>query len=351
MNSSDITRIISCNSALKSCRGPIGPVGSTGYTGNTGPTGIPGSAVAKGDTGDTGPTGYTGPTGIPGSAVAKGDTGDTGPTGPTGEIGPTGVTGPAAISSVGSNIAASYYNTETFGISGDTGTSFPYNNTFIEVGGITSVGSRIYVPVDGIYEAWFSLQTNYIGPGTSKYLYMWLRINGIDIEWSGGRIQINSNNEEQLPIIPYILDLKAGDYIEFVAQGDNTVDFQGLAITGPTGLPGGSVGPSIPSIISGIKKIASDIGTTGQTGPTGSNRSNRNNRSNRRNRTDRTIWFGRSNWIHRNTRNTWFCYRNRSNRTNRTNITNRKLFKSRSSIWQRCNCINISISISISNYK
>jgi hypothetical protein len=92
-------------------------------------------------------------------------------------------------------------------------------------------------------------------------LYIWLRVNGVDVDWTNGRIEVNSNNGDSLPIVPYILSLNAGDTIEFVAQGTDP-DFQGLAATD---VPG----PDIPSVITGIKLVAVDIGTTGPTGPTG----------------------------------------------------------------------------------
>ena len=171
----------------------------------------------------------------------------------------TGPTGPASI---GSNVAASYFNDQTFGITGPgyTGTTFSYNQTAVEVGGITLVnGTQITVPKTGTYEAWYSLQSNFIGGGASQFLYIWLRINGVDAPWTNGRIEVNSNNGDQLPIVPYILSLNAGDYVEFVAEG-TTGDFEGLAVTG---VPG----PDIPSLIVGIKEIATDIGTTGPTGP------------------------------------------------------------------------------------
>jgi hypothetical protein len=60
---------------------------------------------------------------------------------------------------------------------------------------------------------------------------------------------VNSNNGDSLPIVPYILELNAGDYIEFVAMADD-INCQILALNG-TGIPGGA----IPSIIAGIKEI------------------------------------------------------------------------------------------------
>ena len=105
---------------------------------------------------------------------------------------------------------------------------------------------------------------DYTAGGASEYLYIWLRINGIDVNWTNGRIEVNSNNGNQLPIVPYIINLNVGDYIEFVAQGSST-GFQGLSSADILDF----IGPDIPSVIVGIKEIAADIGSTGYTGPTG----------------------------------------------------------------------------------
>jgi len=250
--------------------GPSGPIGETGPTGpfGTGPTGPTGVQGLTGPTGFTGPQGFTGTTGPTGVQGLTGPTGSTGPSGITGATGPTGVQGligPTGAVSIGTNVAASYYRDTTFGITGPgfTGTTFSYNQTAVQIGGITlSSGSQITVPKTGVYEAWYSLQSSFIGGGSSQFLYIWLRINGIDVPWTNGRIEVNSNNGDSLPIVPYILTLNAGDYIEFVAEGTSG-DFEGLAVTG---VPG----PDIPSLIVGIKEIAVDIGTTGPTGPRGS---------------------------------------------------------------------------------
>jgi hypothetical protein len=244
--------------------GPTGTTGPTGPTGTTGPQGLPGFATNTGATGTTGPIGRTGPTGVTGYTGSTGFTGTTGPSGPSGPSGPTGFTGPTGPMGFGSNRVASYYNTSTFSITGPgfTGTTFAFNQTAVEVGGVTLVDStKITVPTTGIYEAWYSLQSSYTGGGSTEFLYIWLRINGQDAEWTNGRIEVNSNNGDTLPIVPYILSLNAGDYIEFVAEGTNT-DFIGL---GATGVPG----PDIPSVIAGIKEVAVDIGTTGPSGWTG----------------------------------------------------------------------------------
>ena len=243
--------------------GSTGPIGLQGLTGSIGPTGL------QGLTGSIGPTGFTGLTGTTGST---GSVGPTGFTGATGTIGSTGATGPV---SQGTNIAATYYSmiTQNIGAS-PTINVFNYDvATGLSVGGIQlgnisgSTGTRLIVPKTGVYEAWYSLQLTSTG-SQDMYTYIWIRKNGVDIPDTNGRIQTKSNTSDSLPIVPYILQLNAGDYIEFVAtavpNGGSASLMQALAVSTPT-----APVSSVPSIIVGIKQIATDIGTTGPTGPVG----------------------------------------------------------------------------------
>jgi hypothetical protein len=165
------------------------------------------------------------------------------------------------------NIYGSFYSTATQNIaSASPATVFVYNSTAV-ANGVTLEASgalmqRVKVSRTGIYEAWYSIQlAKTSGPSSSSYTYIWIRVNGVDVTDTNGRIQLNSNNGDSLPMVPYFLSLTAGDYIEFVAETD-TVGLQALAVTG-------TPGPDIPSIIVGVKLIAENIGTTGPTGPTG----------------------------------------------------------------------------------
>ena len=88
-----------------------------------------------------------------------------------------------------------------------------------------------------------------------------MKLNGNDVTDTNGRITSVSNTPDSLPIVPFILHMNAGDYVEFAAQGD-LAGWQALHVTG-------TLGPDIPSIIVGIKEVAADIGSTGLTGSTG----------------------------------------------------------------------------------
>jgi hypothetical protein len=72
------------------------------------------------------------------------------------------------------------------------------------------------------------------------------------VDYTNGRVFINATNQDSLPIVPYILQLNAGDYIEFAAQTDgiDDSDCQILSQVSPFGTV-----PSIPSISVGVKRV------------------------------------------------------------------------------------------------
>jgi hypothetical protein len=122
-----------------------------------------------------------------------------------------------------------------------------YDNVGFERNVSVVSSSRITVARTAIYEAYYSIQIHRTSGGSPVFVYIWLRKNGLDVPDTNGRVEINSNNGDMLPIVPYILSLNAGDYIEFVLQADD-INVQ-LLTTTPT------IGPRIPAIIAGIKEI------------------------------------------------------------------------------------------------
>lgn len=220
-----------------------GATGPTGSTGAVGPTGVSGEATNTGATGPTGPTGRTGPTGF------------TGPTGPTGFTGPTGPAGQTGPNTIGGNAVASYYSLVTQPITNFNAsipppapTVFTYNNTVVQRDVSLVSSTRLTVAQSGIYEVYYSIQIHKTAGGSPCYTYIWLRKNGLDVPDTNGRVETNSNNGDSLPIVPYIIQLNAGDYIEFVAQADDD-HVQILYV------PQNGIGPAIPSVITGIKRI------------------------------------------------------------------------------------------------
>jgi hypothetical protein len=150
---------------------------------------------------------------------------------------------------MGSNPVGSFYSNQTQSISYPPAipTVFTYDNSPIQQNVTLSSSTRLNVSVSGIYETYYSIQVNRVSGGSNRYIYVWIRKNGLDVPDTNGRTAINSNNGDSLPIVFYTIELNAGDYIEYVAQADGD-DCQVLATN-----PG--IGPFIPSVIVGIKRI------------------------------------------------------------------------------------------------
>jgi hypothetical protein len=159
-----------------------------------------------------------------------------------GPPGPQGVPG-----SIGSTAIGSYYYDSTIAVGNTTSTVMQYNGTFYQRYVSVTSTTKITVAKTAVYEATYSIQIHRTSGGSPVFVYIWLRKNGVDVPNSNGRVQINSNNGDSLPIVPYIIDLNAGDYLEFMVQATDT-DVQLLSIN-----PG--IGPFIPAIIVGIKEI------------------------------------------------------------------------------------------------
>lgn len=164
-----------------------------------------------------------------------------GPTGPTGPQGPSGA--------IGTTVVGSYYSTATIPVSYPPAlpTVVTYNGTFYERGTSIVSSSRITVSKTAVYQAVYSFQIHRTSGGSPVFVYIWLRVNGLDVPNSNGRVEINSNNGDSLPIVPYILSLNAGDFIEFVVQADNA-NVQLLTVSS-------GIGPQIPAVIVGINEI------------------------------------------------------------------------------------------------
>ena len=121
-----------------------------------------------------------------------------------------------------------------------------YGMTFNTVGfqrGVTigSPTSRIYTDRQGIYNIQFSAQLDKTSGGTA-FIYIWLRVNGVDVPNSASQIRIQGNNAEIFSAANFFLSLKALDYVQFMfAVSDLSVEIKTFAAT--------AFAPAIPSII------------------------------------------------------------------------------------------------------
>jgi hypothetical protein len=184
-----------------------------------------------------------------------GPTGATGLLGPTGATGLLGPTGPTGAETPWVRSVACYYSLDTQPISGDVNdppTVFTYTDAFVEQG-ITLVDTtKLTVSKTAIYHTYYSIQISRTSGGSAENVYIWLRKNGADVPNSNGRITLVSNSGESLPIVPYLLRLDAGDYIEYASKRDPNHGLVALAVNpSPTGF-----GPAIPSIIVGLHEVS-----------------------------------------------------------------------------------------------
>ena len=113
--------------------------------------------------------------------------------------------------------------------------------------------SKIYVNETADYFFEFSGQAAK-GGGASAQIDLWIRKNGVDIPRSNSRYTLQGNPNEVLVTVAFILDLKAGDYVQVMfssASADaHLVAYSGLTV--PTR-------PDIPSIIATINAIGKHI--------------------------------------------------------------------------------------------
>lgn len=138
---------------------------------------------------------------------------------------------------------ASYYDTTTQANPvADTVNLFTYNSVVSEFqiarGKPTS---KIYVNDTGLYNFQFSAQLDKAG-GSASAVYIWPRINGVNVPDSATKIVIDGPNSEIVPAWNFFLVMRSGDYFELAWQSSDTnVIIAAMAATGNI--------PGIPSII------------------------------------------------------------------------------------------------------
>lgn len=101
--------------------------------------------------------------------------------------------------------------------------------------------SRIYVDVTGVYNFEFSVQLDKASGGPAN-IWIWARVNGVDVSHSAGRVAIQGTAAEMIASWNYLLDLNAGDYFQLMwATDDTNVQVLQEAAT--------AFAPAVPSVI------------------------------------------------------------------------------------------------------
>lgn len=118
-------------------------------------------------------------------------------------------------------LSSTYTPLTSFSISGDT--------------------NKINVSETGIYNIQFSAQLDKTGGGASD-VYIWLRINGVNVADSASKVVIDGPNAEMIPAWNWIVSLNQGDYVQIAWQSSDTnVVLAAVAAAGNI--------PAIPSVI------------------------------------------------------------------------------------------------------
>lgn len=107
--------------------------------------------------------------------------------------------------------------------------------------------SRIVCDASGLYNFQFSLQVAKSGSNLAN-IYIWARVNGVDVPRSNSKISISGNNAALVPSWNFELPMAVGSYFELMWAADSTG-----VILEATASP--SVGPSIPSAILTVAKV------------------------------------------------------------------------------------------------
>jgi len=138
---------------------------------------------------------------------------------------------------------ASYFDTTTqTNPVADAVNLFTYNSVVTQQAVIRGVPtSRIFVAQTGIYNFQFSAQLDKTG-GSASAVYIWPRINGINLPDSATKIVIDGPNNEIVAAWNFMLVLEANDYFELAWQAADT------NVVIPYVTASGNI-PAIPSII------------------------------------------------------------------------------------------------------
>jgi len=106
---------------------------------------------------------------------------------------------------------------------------------------IGTPASRIYVDTEGIYNIQFSAQLVKTTGGIGL-VYIWLRINGVDLPASATKIRIQGNNAEAVAAWNFVVPLGLNDYFQLMWSVDDIhCQIQASAAVPPA--------PSIPSLL------------------------------------------------------------------------------------------------------
>lgn len=115
--------------------------------------------------------------------------------------------------------------------------------------------SRIVASASGLYNFQFSAQIS-SGSSSAKKLWVWPRVNGVDIPNSNSEVTVAANNAAEVIAWNWVLSLNANDYFQIMYATDDT-NVQIVATAATTGAVGTATfaRPAVPSIILTVTQV------------------------------------------------------------------------------------------------
>jgi hypothetical protein len=86
---------------------------------------------------------------------------------------------------------------------------------------VGAINSRVYVAEEAIYNIQFSAQLDKSG-GSASAVYIWLRVNGVNVAHSATKVVIDGPNSEIVAAWNFVLPLAENDYFELAWQSSDT---------------------------------------------------------------------------------------------------------------------------------
>jgi len=146
--------------------------------------------------------------------------------------------------------------TSTVASAAYTPNAIPFNATDFALGVSRGTpNSRIITSVAGLYNFQFSSQV-ICSKSSSHKLWIWPRINGVDVPNSNSEITLSGNGTVLVPSWNWVLSMDAGDYFEIMfAVDDTTISLRALpAETGASGTAS-FARPAVPSTILTVTQV------------------------------------------------------------------------------------------------
>jgi hypothetical protein len=81
--------------------------------------------------------------------------------------------------------------------------------------------NRVYITQTGVYNIQFSAQLDHVGGGNTT-IYIWIRVNGINVPNSATKVVIAGPNDEKIAAWNWVLTLAANDYFEIAWESPST---------------------------------------------------------------------------------------------------------------------------------